>query len=214
MRSALPRNASTLSEIGLSGTAHDETPSIRSAERDEETTIAEELDELGRFHRWRMPGGARPSELQAPSSCRRLKWVEALDPRESNSSVRSSTMDAPCVNAATIGGAVEDLTLAILKEIRDDLRDVKVSGRETVARLDTTVERLDTTVERLDTTVERLDRLERRQVETEVRLATELVSVVGAINSLRTTILEDRALRHTVDDHEARLQALESKRIA
>ncbi len=84
---------------------------------------------------------------------------------------------------------------------------MKVSGRETVARLDTTVARL-------GAAVERLDRLERRQVETEVRLATELVSVVGAINSLRTTILEDRALRHTMEDHEARLQALESKRIA
>lgn len=116
---------------------------------------------------------------------------------------------------------MEELTLAILKEIRDDLRDVKASGRKTVerldttvARLDTTVERLDTTVERLDTTIERLDRLERRQVETEVRLATELVSVVGAVNSLRATILEDRALRHTVDDHEARLRVLEGKRSA
>jgi hypothetical protein len=107
---------------------------------------------------------------------------------------------------------MEDLTLAVLKDIREDIRSLKVLGQQTVARLDTTVERLDTTVERLDTTVERLDRLERRQVETEIRLATELVSVVGAINSLRTTIIEDRALRHTVDDHETRIQVLETKR--
>ena len=83
-----------------------------------------------------------------------------------------------------------DLTLKVLEQIRDGVA---------------------LTNERLDHTNGRLDRLEKRQTETEIRLATELIGVVGAVNSLRDAILADRDLRHTVDDHERRLRTIERK---
>ncbi len=97
-----------------------------------------------------------------------------------------------------------NLTIEILKQIRDG---VAVTNQ----RLDRTNERLDGVSERLDGVSERLDRTEKRQTETETRLATELVAVVGAVHSLRDAILSDRDLRHTVNDHEQRLRTIERK---
>jgi hypothetical protein len=83
-----------------------------------------------------------------------------------------------------------DAIVEVLKEIRDEARK---------------------TNERLDETVDRLGRVEKRQVETEIRLATELTSVVGAIHELRDVISEDRRLRSDVADHEARIRRLEGR---
>lgn len=90
---------------------------------------------------------------------------------------------------------MSDLDTQILIEIRDEIR--QTNGR------------LDQTVGRLDQTVERLDRLERRQVATEVRLATELTAVAGAVNELRDALIEDRRFAIRIDDHERRIAALE-----
>ena len=92
---------------------------------------------------------------------------------------------------------VADLTVSILREIRDEVRK--------------TNQRLDQTNERLDQTNERLERLERRQTETEVRLATELVAVASAVGELTELLRQDRALRQRVDDHERRISAVEQK---
>lgn len=97
---------------------------------------------------------------------------------------------------------MSDITTRLLTEIRDGLGDVN-------QRLDQTNQRLDQTNQRLDGAIERLDRLERRQVETEIRLATELTSVVGAIRDLKDAVLADRHLRADVEDHERRIRALE-----
>ena len=59
---------------------------------------------------------------------------------------------------------------------------------ETVSRLDGMNTRLDETVSRLDDTVGRLDRLERRQVESEMRITTELVAVAGAVREVRDLV--------------------------
>jgi hypothetical protein len=99
----------------------------------------------------------------------------------------------------------------VLKEIRDEARKTNVRLDQTVERLDVTVDRLDQTVERLDQTVDRLGRVEKRQVEMEIRLATELPSVVGAIHELRDVMLEDRTLRSDVADHEMRIRRLEGR---
>jgi hypothetical protein len=48
---------------------------------------------------------------------------------------------------------------------------------------------------RFGETNQRLDRFERRQTETEGRLSTELVAVVGAVHEVRDLLREDRALR-------------------
>lgn len=82
----------------------------------------------------------------------------------------------------------------ILKQIRDELR--------------TTRTELST---RIDATNERLERLEKRQAETEIRLSTELVATVGAINSLKDVVLQAVASGKQVTDHEHRISALEKK---
>ncbi len=90
-----------------------------------------------------------------------------------------------------------DLTLRVLEQIRDGVAQTNL--------------RLDTTNGRLDEAIERIGRVEKRQTEMEIRLASELVGVVGAVTSLRDAILSDRDLRRAVDDHESRLRTLERK---
>jgi hypothetical protein len=97
-----------------------------------------------------------------------------------------------------------DITVEILKQIRDGVHATNV-------RLDGVTERLDGVTERLDGVTERLERVEKRQTETEIRLATELVAVASAVGSLRDAILEDRQLRGQVADHESRLRHLERR---
>jgi hypothetical protein len=80
-----------------------------------------------------------------------------------------------------------DLTIEILKGIRDEVSTLRHD------------------------TNERLERLERRQTETEVRLSTELVAVVGAVREVRDVLRDDRGLRERVDDHERRLVAVEAR---
>ena len=99
--------------------------------------------------------------------------------------------------------------IKILGQIRDEL---KTTRTELSSRLDVTNQRLDVTNQRLDETNQRLDHLERRQVETEVRLSTELVAVTAAIGDLKKVIVEDRKLRAQVSDHENRLKVLERKK--
>lgn len=94
----------------------------------------------------------------------------------------------------------EDLNTEILKSIRDELRDTR---RDLGTRISETNERI-------SETNERLDRLEKRQTQTEIRLATELTEVAKLIGSLRDAILEDRQLHAKIDDHEARIRALET----
>ena len=95
-----------------------------------------------------------------------------------------------------------DLTTQILIEIRDEIRS-------TNQRLDQVASGLNS---RIDESNIRLDRLERRQVEAEVRVSTAVVDVVGAVHELRDVFLGDRLLRETVSNHEQRLQALERGR--
>ena len=84
-----------------------------------------------------------------------------------------------------------DLTVEILKSIRDEIR-----GTNT----------------RIDDTNQRLGLVERRQVESEVRLATELVALAGVVREVRDAVRDDRVSRVRVDDHERRIEALERRR--
>jgi chromosome segregation ATPase len=98
----------------------------------------------------------------------------------------------------------KDLTLEVLKQIRDE-------AKATNARLGTTNNRLETMDGRLETMDGRLEKLERRQSEMEVRLATELVAVANAVRQLRDTLVADRDLRKTVAAHEKRISSLEQQ---
>jgi hypothetical protein len=83
-----------------------------------------------------------------------------------------------------------DITVEILKQIRDEVR-----GNGT----------------RIDDNTSRIERIETRMVASEVRLATEIGAVVDAIHEVRDVLLEDRVLRHTVADHERRISQLERR---
>jgi chromosome segregation ATPase len=83
-----------------------------------------------------------------------------------------------------------DVTIEVLKGIRDELRGTNA--------------RLDTTNTHLDTTNMLLERMEHR-------LATELAAVVGAVHEVRDLLREDRQLHDRVADHERRLTAVETR---
>ena len=93
---------------------------------------------------------------------------------------------------------MSDLTHQILVEIRDELRG--------------TNERLDGTNQRVDGTNQRLDRLEQRHVHSEVRIATELAAVQATLGDVVSLLRDNRVARRTLDDHEARLRALEDQK--
>jgi hypothetical protein len=102
-----------------------------------------------------------------------------------------------------------DLTTEILIEIRDEIRATRT---ELSSRIDQTNGRIEHTNQRLDQTSERLEQAAKRQVEAEIRLSTEVVALTGVVRDLRDTLLEDRHLRQTVDNHEQRIRSLESAR--
>jgi chromosome segregation ATPase len=57
----------------------------------------------------------------------------------------------------------------------------------------------------------RMDRLEHRQTEADLRVATELVALAGVVREVRDAYREERALSHRVDDHERRLSDVEKR---
>jgi hypothetical protein len=44
-----------------------------------------------------------------------------------------------------------------------------------------------------------------------VRIATQLVAVVGAVNEVRDVLRQELAVRKQVEDHERRLHAIETR---
>jgi hypothetical protein len=94
-----------------------------------------------------------------------------------------------------------DLTIEILKDIRDE-------SRKTNERVDA----LERTLEREGGALRSEMKQRRGEArETEVRLATELVAVAGAVREVRDLLREDRVLRDRVDDHERRIVAMEHR---
>jgi len=101
-----------------------------------------------------------------------------------------------------------DLTVQILREIRDELRATKV---ELGAGIRETNARLDQTNARLEQSNARLDRLDKRQTESEIRLTTELVAVAHAVDSLKELLAQRLDLLKQVNGHELRISALEER---
>ena len=88
--------------------------------------------------------------------------------------------------------AKKELRPEILIQIRDELKNTR--------------EQL---TSRIDQTNVRLERVERRQTESQVRLATELINVVSAVNQLKDLPTADRDLRQKVEEHDRRIALLE-----
>jgi VIT1/CCC1 family predicted Fe2+/Mn2+ transporter len=95
----------------------------------------------------------------------------------------------------------DDITIEMLKSIRDELHDGLSSVREELSGV-----RVD-----LACVTERMDRLERRQTEADLRIATELVAIAGAVRETRDAYREERALSHRVDDHDFRLSDVQKR---
>ncbi len=96
--------------------------------------------------------------------------------------------------------------------LRDEVHTLRTDTNERLESLGDELQGLRAdTAERFDETNGWLARLEHRQTETEVRLSTELVAVVGAVREVRDLLREDRALRDRVDDHERRIAAVETR---
>lgn len=106
----------------------------------------------------------------------------------------------------------KDLTIEVLKQIRDD-------GRRNGERIDQTNARLDelreTTNVRLNETNARIDamrdELGRRIVESEMRTATAITELAGTVRELVSSIKEDRDLRGRVDRCEKDIAQLKTR---
>lgn len=95
--------------------------------------------------------------------------------------------------------STSDLTVKILSEIRDEIRG---------ARADLSA-KIDQTNARLEETNQKVDLLTRRQTETEVRLATEIVALAGAVDRTNKLLRERLDDRDRLDDIDRRVTALE-----
>lgn len=87
-----------------------------------------------------------------------------------------------------------DLTVRILEQIRDELRQTRVDLKAEIAQ-----------------TNERLTVLEARQREDALRLSTEVVAVAKGIHQVRDALRDRKAERAVLGDHEKRIRALERK---
>jgi hypothetical protein len=92
-----------------------------------------------------------------------------------------------------------DLTVRILSEIRDEIRGTRADLSA----------KIDQTNARLEETNQKVDLLARRQTETEVRLATEIVALAGAVDRTNKLLRERLDDRDRIDDIDRRVTALE-----
>ena len=86
-----------------------------------------------------------------------------------------------------------NLTVRVLVEIRDEIRKTNVRVDALGDRLDT---RIDALGERLD---KRIDKLGDRLTEVEIRTATSITSLVGAVNDVRDLLRDRLDLRDRVE---------------
>jgi hypothetical protein len=98
-------------------------------------------------------------------------------------------------------GRSADLTTEVLVQIRDELHRTREQLSGGLHELG----------DALQETNDRLDRLERRQTEDALRLATELVAVASAVGEVRDLLRDQRIERDRLEDHERRIAKLESK---
>lgn len=94
--------------------------------------------------------------------------------------------------------------LQILTEMRDELR-------QSNQRLGVVEKRLEVVEDRLEAVEDGQKEIARRLVESEMRLATELVATRGVREQVRDTPLELLRHRDRIDDHEKRITALERR---
>jgi len=84
----------------------------------------------------------------------------------------------------------DDLTLDVLKSIRNEIQGLRGDVRQTN---------------------DRLERLDQRQTQSEVRLATEIMEVARAIGAVKDLLQTNLDLRPQIEDHERRIATIEAR---
>jgi hypothetical protein len=101
-----------------------------------------------------------------------------------------------------------DVTVHVLREIRDEIKEVRDAVHGVSGRVDQTNARLDETNARLDRT---RDELSRRIVESEIRTSTALVEVAGSIREVKDLLSDQLAVRDRVERCERDIDWLKSR---
>lgn len=105
-----------------------------------------------------------------------------------------------------------DLTVEILKQIRDEVKHVRDEVKQTNVRLDATRDELRGEIRALRVeTTEHLDTLSTRVVESEIRTATALTDLAGSVREVTTLLREQHDLRPRVERCESEIAAIKQK---
>ena len=98
-----------------------------------------------------------------------------------------------------------DITIEILKSIRDEVRGVRQELRAELGGV------RDELRSELGAVREELKGVGDNVHEMDIRLSTEVVALTGVVRQVGETFRQDRALRARVDEHERRLENLEKR---
>jgi len=98
-----------------------------------------------------------------------------------------------------------DITVEILRSIRDAVRETNARVDQTNARLDEQTERLD---RRIDEQTERLDR---RIGESETRTATAILALKGSMDDVKNLLEARLDLRDRVDRCERDIEVIKTR---
>jgi chromosome segregation ATPase len=108
--------------------------------------------------------------------------------------------------------APKDLTVKILREIRDEIRKTNARLDGTNGRLDSTNDRVEAMGKRLDNRItETTARLDDRITQLDLRLGSELVAVNASLREVVGLLRERRDEWHRLDRHEERLADLDGR---
>jgi chromosome segregation ATPase len=104
-----------------------------------------------------------------------------------------------------------DLTIEILKDIRDEIRATNQRLDATNQRLDATNQRLDVTIDRLDVTIARLDVTNERLDTVESTLLDLVEQQRFVVRYTRALSEGDTRLERRMDELEIRVEKLENE---
>ena len=101
-----------------------------------------------------------------------------------------------------------DITVEILKGIRDEVREFRKDVNERFKEVDG---RFKDMRDRFRDNEEPLERLHRRQIDDGTRLATEAIALRSVLETIRDELRDQRPNRSRLDDLEHRVEALENR---
>lgn len=105
----------------------------------------------------------------------------------------------------------DDLTIRVLTEIRDGVRETNERVRETNEKVDHLAERVDKLDNRMGKVEQGLDTMGRRIVESEMRVATEIVALHGTMRDIHGMLKSQLDLRDRVAQCERDIDDLKKR---